>query len=75
MPINSPGYPRTGDHTVESRLWIAGTGVPAGQRLATANVLDLAPTILQELGVPQRVRSDGKALLSNGSRRERSLPS
>ncbi len=73
-PINSPGYPRTGDHTVESRLWIAGPGVPAGQRLADASVLDLAPTILQVLSVPQRANLDGKALLStrfgNASRRE-----
>ncbi|MCP5366130.1 MAG: alkaline phosphatase family protein [Hyphomicrobiales bacterium] len=43
---------RTGDHTVESRLWAAGPGIAAGGRLDGANILDIAPTVLDLLGVP-----------------------
>lgn len=63
-PINSPGYPRVGDHTPESRLWIAGPGIPQGER-SEANVLDLAPTVLEALGVRPCVELDGEALLSS----------
>ncbi len=52
VPINSPGYPRTGDHVPNTRLWAAGPGIPAGQRLPDGSVLDIAPTILGLLGVP-----------------------
>lgn len=52
VPINSPGYPRTGDHVPNTRLWAAGPGIPAGRRLPDGSVLDIAPTILALLGVP-----------------------
>lgn len=52
IPINSPGYPRTGDHVPNTRMWAAGPGVAAGQRLPDGSVLDIAPTILELLGVP-----------------------
>jgi len=56
-----PNYPRTGDHTTESHLWIRGPGLDAGSRLS-ANVLDIAPTVLQLLGVPLPEFLDGKPL-------------
>lgn len=74
--INSPGYPRSGDHTVESRLWMAGPHIPGGQRVPDGNVLDLAPTVLQALGVPPRTKLDGHTLLpshfGNGEQDEHS---
>jgi predicted AlkP superfamily phosphohydrolase/phosphomutase len=51
-------YPRTGDHTPESRLWIAGPGVVQGRD--EAHALDLAPSILQALHVPLPSWIDGR---------------
>ncbi len=62
VPIYSASLPRTGDHTAESRLWIKGPGVPAGERLADANVLDVAPTVLRLLDVPLPDTLDGRPL-------------
>jgi hypothetical protein len=61
-PIYHPNIPRSGDHTVESRLWITGPGIPAGQRLPAANVLDIAPTVLRLLKVPLPSHLDGRPL-------------
>jgi hypothetical protein len=57
-----PDTPRSGDHTVESRLWAMGPGIEPGSRLEGANVLDLAPTVLALLGVPEPEGLDGKPL-------------
>ena len=62
VPIYTPSLPRTGDHTAESRLWIKGPGVPAGNRLPEGNVLDVAPTVLQLLDVPLPDECDGQPL-------------
>jgi len=62
--LDSPDTPRTGDHTVESRLWAIGPGVPRGGELpAGANVLDIAPTVLELLDVPVPDSLDGRPLL------------
>ncbi len=59
-PLWKPEAPRTGDHTVESRLWILGHGVgPHGGGIAKASVLDIAPTVLHLLGVPVPDKLDG----------------
>jgi predicted AlkP superfamily phosphohydrolase/phosphomutase len=58
----NPHIPRSGDHTTESRLWALGPGVPAGHRLPDANVLDLAPTVLDFLGLPLPADLDGRPL-------------
>ena len=55
-------YLRNGDHTPASRVWAAGPGVPAGRELSGADVLDIAPTILQLLGVDPPEELDGRAL-------------
>ncbi len=57
-----PGSPRSGDHTVESRLWISGAGIPAQPTLGAGNVLDLAPSVLAALGVQPRTVMDGQVL-------------
>jgi len=49
--LYNPNIPRSGDHTVESRLWAAGPGIAGGTRLPQGNVLDIAPTVLRLLGV------------------------
>jgi predicted AlkP superfamily phosphohydrolase/phosphomutase len=66
--LDSPNTPRTGDHTVESRLWAKGPGIPRGGRLpAGANVLDIAPTVLGLLDVPVPDSLDGRQLLGASS--------
>lgn len=58
---------RTGDHTVESRLWVAGPDLPAGVRLPPAHVLDIAPTILKLLDVAPPQNMDGRPIKLDGS--------
>lgn len=62
VPIFHPNIPRSGDHTAESRLWIAGPDINSSREQRSANVLDLAPTILSLLDVPISDRIDGTAL-------------
>jgi predicted AlkP superfamily phosphohydrolase/phosphomutase len=57
-----PNTPRSGDHTVESRLWAMGPGISPGTRVEGGNVLDLAPTVLALLGVAKPEGLDGKPL-------------
>lgn len=65
QPLSGPNLPRTGDHTPESRLWLLGPGIPSGSRLAEdANILDIAPTILELLDVPLPESLDGRSLLA-----------
>ncbi|MEM7224048.1 MAG: alkaline phosphatase family protein [Pseudomonadota bacterium] len=59
-PLFSPHKPRTGDHTTESRLWIAGPGVPA--QSGRARAVDLSPTVLRLLGVTPPEGIDGRAI-------------
>jgi predicted AlkP superfamily phosphohydrolase/phosphomutase len=54
---------RSGDHTGEARLWLAGAGISPRNAVARAHALDVAPTILSLLGVPSPDRLDGKPLL------------
>ncbi len=62
VPV-SPGLdPRSGDHWVQSRLWAIGPGCPQGSRLRDANVLDLAPTVLELLDVDVPSWIDGHPL-------------
>jgi hypothetical protein len=53
---------RSGDHTSESRLWLAGNGLRPGAATAGASSLDVAPTILSLLGVPIPPGLDGRSL-------------
>ena len=57
-----PNTPRSGDHTVESRLWAMGPGISPGTRVEGGNVLDLAPTVLALLGIAKPEGLDGKPL-------------
>jgi predicted AlkP superfamily phosphohydrolase/phosphomutase len=58
-----PNLPRTGDHTVQSRLWAAGPAFDNASLREDANVLDIAPTILALLDVPLPEHIDGKPLV------------
>ncbi|CAN5412785.1 alkaline phosphatase family protein [soil metagenome] len=62
IPTFVAQLPRTGDHMVDSHLWAIGPGVPGGTRLAPANVLDVAPTVLRLLGVDLPGDLDGRPL-------------
>jgi predicted AlkP superfamily phosphohydrolase/phosphomutase len=57
---------RNGDHTSESRLWIAGNRIPSTGHTEQAHALDVAPTILSLLDVPIPGDLEGRPL---GSRR------
>jgi predicted AlkP superfamily phosphohydrolase/phosphomutase len=59
----SPSFGPTGDHRMEGVLIASGPGVRAGARLDdSANLLDIAPTILHLLGVPIPADMDGRHL-------------
>jgi predicted AlkP superfamily phosphohydrolase/phosphomutase len=61
--VMTPSLPRTGDHHPESRLWMLGPAVPRGVALPDADVLDVAPTVLDLLGVAGGRPLDGHSLL------------
>ena len=53
---------RTGSHTPSSFLLATGPGIAAGTTLAGGSILDIAPTILTEAGVPVPAEMDGSPL-------------
>lgn len=55
---------RTGDHTGEARLWLAGPGIAKDEGPGQAHALDVAPTVLALLGVPTPDGLDGRALVA-----------
>ena len=57
---------RSGDHTGEARLWLAGNGIRPTDSPGSANALDVAPTILSLLGVPIPPDLDGQSLVEAG---------
>jgi predicted AlkP superfamily phosphohydrolase/phosphomutase len=61
-PVRNARINRTGDHTVESRLWMIGPNVAAGGAVRQGNVLDIAPTVLDLLGVSHVEGLDGRPL-------------
>jgi predicted AlkP superfamily phosphohydrolase/phosphomutase len=59
----SPSFGPTGDHRMEGVLIASGPSVQAGATLGeSANLLDIAPTILHLLGVPVPADMDGRFL-------------
>ena len=54
---------RSGDHTSEARLWLAGNGLRPAVETGNAHALDLAPTILSLLDVPIPAELDGRSLV------------
>ncbi len=73
-PVRNARIDRTGDHTQQSRLWAVGSGVAAGGAALQASVLDIAPTVLELLGVAPAGSVDGRPLDSEGQRRVRQAP-
>ncbi|HEY7944342.1 MAG: hypothetical protein ACHP7M_06360 [Burkholderiales bacterium] len=61
-PVYHPHAPRSGDHTANSQLWVSGPGIPATAKVRYGNVLDIAPTILDALGVALPDWLDGQPL-------------
>lgn len=53
---------RNGTHTLEGLLIAKGPGIPGGT-IANASLLDIAPTALHLLGIPQPAGTDGEVLL------------
>lgn len=53
---------RSGDHTGEARLWLAGPGIDPQPDAAVAHALDVAPTVLGLLGVDVPTELDGRPL-------------
>lgn len=61
-PVYHPHAPRSGDHSVNSQLWISGPGIVGTPEAGSGNVLDIAPTILDALGVALPEWLDGRPL-------------
>lgn len=59
----SPHTPRSGDHVPGSRLWATGPAFAPGEVIHGANVLDLAPTVLDLLAVGDPGARDGRSLV------------
>jgi predicted AlkP superfamily phosphohydrolase/phosphomutase len=57
------GFRFIGEHDPDGVLIAAGPGVPTGSAFASADVYDLAPTILRAFGLPPLPGMPGKALI------------
>jgi predicted AlkP superfamily phosphohydrolase/phosphomutase len=57
-----PVYGNSGDHRMNGVLFVRGEGVRRGARLAGANLVDVAPTILHHLGLGVPSDFDGRVL-------------
>lgn len=57
-----PFYRRSGDHTPQSRAWIAAEGYGAGVT-SRGDILDIGPTILSLLGVAPPSHAEGVPLI------------
>ncbi len=55
--------PQTGTHRRTGIFMAAGPPFPAGLRLASASIMDIAPTVLHLLGVPVSADMDGHVLV------------
>ena len=55
---------RSGEHTGEARLWLAGNGLQSRPETGSAHALDVAPTILSLLDVPVPSELDGRSLVA-----------
>jgi hypothetical protein len=70
----SDGWPvnlkRTGDHAPQSSLWIRGPGVAGNGAMGDGRAIDVAPTVLDLLGVPVPSTMDGCSLLTLASHSE-----
>jgi len=55
---------RTGDHAPQSSLWIRGPGVAGNCAMGDGRAIDVAPTVLDLLGVPVPPTMDGCSLLA-----------
>lgn len=60
--VISPAFGPTGDHRLEGVLIASGSGIERGALPRQAGLLDIAPTILQLLGVPVPREMDGRVL-------------
>lgn len=58
---------RSGEHTSEARLWLAGNGLPFRPAMDSAHALDVAPTILSLLDVAIPPELDGRSLVAASS--------
>lgn len=63
-PVRVRPVPRSGDHSAESRLWAFGPSFSAGETGEGGRTVDLAPTVLELLGVAPPAQFDGRALTS-----------
>ena len=61
-PARNARVPRSGDHTGETRVWIAGGGIASGVDLKSGHIADFAPTVLQLLGVAPKDDIEGRPL-------------
>ncbi len=65
-----PSIGQTGHHTMDGILILHGTGIPAGQRIEGANIIDIAPTAIALMGLDVPAEMDGKVLFGSETRRK-----
>ena len=73
-PIYHPHAPRSGDHTVNSQLWVSGPDIVGTRENGRGNVLDIAPTILAALRVALPDWLDGRPLPVSAAAQESLRP-
>jgi arylsulfatase A-like enzyme len=56
--------PFTGEHRLEGTLLMIGPGIRPGSTIYGATQYDIAPTVLEMLGVSSRISFEGSSLLS-----------
>jgi arylsulfatase A-like enzyme len=62
MPARQSVAFRSGDHRSDGILFIEGPGIRKGVHLSSAEMVDIAPTLLHILGIPIPGDMDGKVL-------------
>lgn len=70
-----PSAPITGGHTPDGVLLAWGRGVEAGKTLEGAEIIDVAPTILDAMAVPGGNEMDGRRLFPDTEHRSKTPPS
>jgi len=63
-----PSAPLSGHHTPEGIVLLWGRGVPPDTRLMGSEIGDIAPTVVQAMGLPNGEEMDGKPLFNVGKR-------
>ncbi len=57
-----PNFGQSGDHRMNGMMVLAGPAIRRGQRIDTASMIDVAPTLLHLLGAPVATSMEGRVI-------------